>query len=354
MKNFANAAKALTIFFTIIIIVCCFIYNYNTSAVSNNDEIKVFIVEENETFSTIASSLKENNLIRSDLFYKLYVKINNPKGLQAGSYELRENMSVKEIINVLEKGSTYNPDVIKITFPEGKQMLQIAEIIADNTNNSEQDVLLLVKDNKYISELIEKYWFLDEEILDSNIYYPLEGYLFPDTYEFMNKDVDIKSIFETMLNQTEKKLNIIKNELNKSEYSIHEIITLASMIQSEGNNIDDFKNMASIFITRLNKGMRLQSCATSYYGDHKIMGRDDFGDSYLSKNNYNTYVIDKLPVGPISNPGIDAIEAVLEPSNNEYLYFASDKNLKVYFSKTLEEHEKIIAKLQNAGNWYGS
>lgn len=126
------------------------------------------------------------------------------------------------------------------------------------------------------------------------------------------------------------------------------------MIQSEGNNVDDFGKMASVFLTRLDKKMRLQSCASAYYGDHKIMGRDAFGDSYLKKNDYNTYVVDGIPVGPISNPGIDAIEAVLHPSDTDYLYFASDKNMKVYFSKTLAEHESTIQKLREAGNWYGS
>ena len=126
------------------------------------------------------------------------------------------------------------------------------------------------------------------------------------------------------------------------------------MIQSEGNNVADFEKMASVFLTRLNKKMKLQSCASAYYGDKKIMGVDEFGDSYLKKNNYNTYVIAALPVGPISNPGKDAIAAVLNPSDSDYLYFASDKNMKVYFSKTYAEHESTVAKLKKAGNWYGS
>lgn len=355
MKRLVTIQKIAIILITIVIVVCCLTYNYEISPVdkTNNEMIK-FEVTENQTLSTLGSSLKEANLIHSELFYKIYIKLHNITSLEAGIYELNSSMSLKEITDTLESGATYNPDVIKITFPEGKQIKQIAKIIEENTNHSQEEVLSLATNNSYIKSLIKKYWFLDDDILDEKIYYPLEGYLFPDTYEFMNKDVSIETIFETMLNQTNIKLSNLKEDLEQSNYSIHEIITLASMIQSEGNNIDDFKNMASIFLTRLKNGMKLQSCASSYYGDHKIMGEDEFLDSYLKKNAYNTYVVSSLPAGPISNPGLSAIEAVLTPSDEEYLYFASDKNMKVYFSKTLKEHESIIAKLKKAGNWYGS
>lgn len=354
MEKFSNLAKIITILCASIITVCCLTYNYNISSVSKDDSIKKFEVKQNSTYISIASELKANNLIKSEFFYKVYVKINRPTGLQAGTYELSEDMNVKEIIELLSKGSNYNPDVIKITFPEGKQIKQVAEIIAEKTNHTVEEVLEKATDKEYIKTLINKYWFLTEDILNTNIYYPLEGYLFPDTYEFINKDVSIETIFETMLEQMNKKLMPIKDDIEKNKYSVHQIITLASMVQSEGNNIDDFKKMSSIFLTRLRKNMKLQSCASAYYGDKKIMGRDTFGTSYLKKNSYNTYTISGIPVGPISNPGVDAIESVLNPSDTEYLYFASDKDMKIYYSKTLSEHESTIAKLKKAGNWYGS
>lgn len=354
MEKFVNKAKIIVILCTSIIIVCCLTYNYNISSVSKDDSIKKFEVKQNSTYISLAKDLKENNLIKSEFFYKIYIKINNPTGLQAGIYELSEDMNVKNIIDLLSKGSNYNPDVIKITFKEGKQIKQIAEIIAEKTNHTIEEVLEKATDKIYIKELINKYWFLTDDILNTNIYYPLEGYLFPDTYEFMNKNVSIENIFETLLNQMDKKLTPLRSNIEENNYSIHQIITLASMVQSEGNNIDDFKKMSSIFLTRLKKKMKLQSCASAYYGDKKIMGRDEFGTSYLKKNSYNTYSVSGLPIGPISNPGIDAIESVLNPSETEYLYFASDKNMNIYYSKTLKEHENTIAQLKKAGNWYGS
>ena len=354
MEKFANLAKLIVIVCSSIIIVCCLTYNYNTSSVSKDDSVKKFEVKQNSTYISISSELKENNLIKSEFFYKVYIKINNPTSLKAGIYELSEDMNVKEIVELLSNGSNYNPDVVKITFPEGKQIKQIAEIIAEKTNHTQEEVLEKVTDKEYIKTLINKYWFLTDDILNTNIYYPLEGYLFPDTYEFINKNVSIETIFETMLDQMNKKLTPFKDGIEQNKYSVHQIITLASMVQSEGNNIEDFKKMSSIFLTRLKKNMKLQSCASAYYGDKKIMGRDEFGTSYLKKNPYNTYVVNGIPVGPISNPGIDAIESVLKPSETEYLYFASDKNMVIYYSKTLSEHESTIAKLKKAGNWYGS
>lgn len=354
MKKLANLATFLVAFLTTVIVLTCSFYNFNIKAVSKDNTPKEFMVNEGSTFATLAHDLKQENLIRSELCYKIYVKIFHPEGLQAGPYELKESMNVKEIIEVLSSGNTYNPDSITVTFQEGLPMQKVASIIAQNTNNKEEDVFNLLQNDNYLNSLINQYWFLTEDIKNKEIYYPLEGYLFPDTYAFQNKNVAVEDIFKAMLENMQKKLEPYKEKIQKSNYSIHEIITLASMIQSEGNNIEDFKKMASVFLTRLDRGMQLQSCASAYYGDKKIMGIDEFGDSYLKENSYNTYTISALPVGAISNPGIDAIEAVLNPAETNYLYFASDKNMKVYFSGTYQEHQNVIASLIESGNWYGS
>lgn len=354
MKKFSIVAGTLVVVIAIMIIASCTIYKINIGKVSNNSELIEFEVKAGQTFSTIGANLKEKNLIKSEFFYKLYVKLYQVDGLEAGKYLLSENMGVKKIIDVLKEGSTYNPDAITITFREGLNMQQMASVIAENTNHTKEEVLELAKDTEFIDTMIRKYWFLNDTIKEDEIYYPLEGYLFPDTYQFLNRDVTVQDIFTKMLDQMDKKLETVREDIEQSEYSLHEIVTLASMIQSEGNNVSDFENMASVFLTRLDKNMKLQSCASAYYGDHKIMGKDAFGDSYLKDNDYNTYVVDGIPVGPISNPGMDAIQSVLHPADSDYLYFASDKNMKVYFSKTLKEHESTIAQLREAGNWYGS
>ena len=115
MQKFANIAKVLVILIASIIIVCCLTYNYNTSAVSKDDSIKSITVDTNQTYLSLASLLKENNLIKSEFFYKVYIKINNPTNLQAGVYQLSEDMSVKEIVDLLSNGATSNDNDISIT-----------------------------------------------------------------------------------------------------------------------------------------------------------------------------------------------------------------------------------------------
>lgn len=340
------------IFVLVLIGVVFLVYTYNLSPVNNNDKEVAFEVEKGESFLTIASTLKENNLIRSELFYKLYIKLHNVSGLEAGMYYVSSDMNVKELVKILS-GKSKNINVMNITFKEGLHMRKVAAMIADSTNYTEEEVIAVGLNKEFLNEVIADYWFLTNEILDKDIYYPLEGYLFPNTYEF-NKDATIEEILRRLLDETNKVLSTYKKDIENSKYTVHEIITLASMIQSEGNNVADFEKMASVFLTRLDKKMKLQSCASAYYGDRKIMGIDEFGDSYQKKNAYNTYVIPALPVGPISNPGEDAIKSVLNPSDTDYLYFASDKNMKVYFSKTYQEHQQTVAQLKKAGNWYGS
>lgn len=343
----------LVVIIIISILSLFFIYKKNISSVSNDDTNIVFEVDENNTFYSLSDELYSNNLIRSEFFYKIYLKLNKPKGLKKGVYNLNKSMSVEEIVGVLSGDPDYSYGSVSVTFKEGINMRKIASIIDENTDNSYDDVFNLLIDEDYIDELINNYWFLTDEIKSNDIYYSLEGYLFPDTYQ-IRSDMTVSDIFKIMLDNMELKLTPYKDSIESSNYSIHEIITLASMIQSEGNNIDDFRKMASVFITRLDRGMKLQSCATAYYGDKKDMGVDSFGDSYLKNNSYNTYVIASLPAGPISVPGIDAIDAVLNPSDTNYLYFASDKNMKVYFSSTYAEHEQTVAALKKDGNWYGS
>ncbi len=347
--------KLLLIFIIICIVILvsgCAVSIYSLSAVNDDDTVIEFEVEKGSSFLSIAPSLKEENLIRSELFYKLYVKIYKADGLEAGTYYLSSDMDVKELVTTLSGKST-NKNVMTITFKEGLHMKKVARAIAESTNYTEEEVISASTDKVMIKKLINDYWFLTDDILSEGIYYPLEGYLFPNTYEFL-KDASIEDIFRTLLDGMNTVLMPYKQEIESSKYSLHEIITLASMIQSEGNNVDDFGKMASVFLTRLDKNMKLQSCASAYYGDKKIMGEDEFGDSYLKTNPYNTYVISKLPIGPISNPGADAIKAVLYPSDTDYLYFASDKSMKVYFSKTYSEHQRTVAELKKAGNWYGS
>lgn len=327
-------------------------YCYFKSPVSNDKKEVSIVIENGSTISDIATLLKKEGLIKNENFFKLYVKLKKVSNVYAAKYYFSPSMNLDEIINTLNEGG-YNENEISITFKEGINMRGIAKLIKENTSNSEDDVYKKLKDEKYLNSIIEKYWFLTDDIKNSKIYYSLEGYLFPDTYRFNSKDVTVEEIFNKMLDQMEKELNKYKKQIENSKYSVHELITLASITQSEGYNEDDFKNIASVFYNRLKTGMALGSCITSYYGVKKDMTDELLQKDIDASNPYNTRGNNPVsfPVGPISMPGAKALDATLNPIETSYYFFVSDKNSKLYFTKTLNEHERMITKLQNEGLW---
>lgn len=354
MKKYCNIAVALIIFFAVVIICGCVTYKIGTGPVSKDTTNKTIVIEENSTYLSISSLLKESNLIKSELFYKFYVKIFKPTNLQKGTYLLNENMGVKNIIDLLEKGNNTNLEAIKITFKEGKNMRAIARLIEENTNNKYDDVFEVLKDKEYIDSLITKYWFLTDSIESKDIYYPLEGYLFPETYEFLNKDVSIKTIFETMLNQMEKELESYKTTIKNSSLSIHEIITLASIVELEAGNSDDRASVAQVFYNRIKSKWTLGSDVTGYYA-YKM---DDWtkGLTYSQISGCNAYntrgtCFIGLPVGPIGNPGMQSINAVLNPKSHNYYYFVADCSGKTYLNYDETSHNATIAKLKKEDKW---
>ena len=293
---------------TIVLIIIAGIIWYSTgiqAVKKDNAETKIIEIEEKTRTEGILDSLKKESLIRSKYAVALYMKLNGIKGLQAGKYEISQNMSAKDILNKISSGDVYD-ESIKITFNEGKNIRWIAETIAEKTNNKEEDVYALLKDEEYINSLIEKYWFLTDDIKNENIYYPLEGYLYPDTYIFENKDVSVKTIFNIMLNKTDKVLQKYKTQIEQSGKSIHEILTVASIIELEGNDKDARFGISSVIYNRLKLNMSLGSDVTTYYAMQVDMGeRNLYSSEIKTENPYNTRgpnMSGKLPVGPIGNP----------------------------------------------------
>lgn len=356
MKNFRNMAIILLVVFTTVILALGIYYKVNMTGTSNSDTKKIVNIEEG-TINDIAKTLKDNNLIKNVSIFKVYIKLTNKSNLKAGTYELSENMGVEKIVKILEEGTKYNPNEISITFKEGINIRKIATLISENTNNSYDDVIKKASDETFIDTLINKYWFLTEDIKNKNIYYSLEGYLFPDTYRFNNREVTTEEIFTKMLDEMDKKLSKYKDEINKSDLSVHEIITLASVVELEGAKATDRKGVAGVFYNRLASSAypTLGSDATTYYAS-KI---DDWSYSLTykelndCKNKYNTRCSSNtgLPVGPICNPGIESIEATINPDKHEYYYFVADCNGKVYLTKNSTEHNNIINKLKKEDNW---
>ena len=342
-----------------ILLVCifavAFFYNYQISAISKDDTPVVVEVKQGSIYS-IGNTLYEKGLIRNIFIYKVYVKFNRVKDLKASTYIFRKNMKLKEMIDMMSDGNNYNPDQIVITFTEGLNVRKIAHLIEEKTNNKYDDVINLMADTEYIDELISKYWFLTEDIKNPKIYYPLEGYLFPNTYAFRNKDVTVKEIIKTMLDEMDKQLTPYKDKID----NVHNTLTMASIVELEGGNADDRAAVAGVFYNRLNDTSgyypSLGSDITTYY----YLKIDDFkvslnGNPNLEAcdNAYNTRCVNfkGLPVGPVSNPGKESIEATVNYTKHDYYYFVADCKGKTYLSKNSWEHGNTIQKLKNEGNW---
>ena len=332
-----------------------FWYKSEIKPVQSSSEKVVVEIVGGSGISKIATQLEEKGLIKNADAFKIFCKLNKRTAMQAGKYELDKNMSVADIIAQLEKGNIVD-ETVTITFPEGKNMRWIVSTIAEKTNNSENQIYELLSDEEYLNSLIEKYWFIDDDIKDEDIYYSLEGYLYPDTYIFENKDVDVKTIFEKMLDKMDSVLTPYKNEIKKSDYSVHEILSLASVVELEAQNEEDRAGVAAVFINRLNKNMALQSDVTTYYALKIDMSeRDLTANELATKNPYNTRsttMNGKIPVGPICMVSESSIKAILEHDDTDNLFFVADKNGKVYFSKTNAEHEKKVKELKDSGLWF--
>ncbi len=232
-------------------------YNNALKGTEGSSEEVTFEIKLGTTTDEIASILKEKGLIKDGFAFKLYVKLNNVSNFKAGKYTIKKDMGVPEIAEALQKGILFK-DGYNITFVEGKTMEYIAKTIAENTNHTESEVYSLLKDEDYIDGLIEKYWFITDEIKNKNIYFPLEGYLFPDTYTFESKDVLVSEIFERMLDKMEDVLDEYKENIEKSKYSAHEILTIASITETEAIFDKDRKNVSSVLYNRLKENMSLR------------------------------------------------------------------------------------------------
>ena len=351
--------KKVVIIIAIILVAILLIigaYRILTMPVSKNITEKQVEIPMGSGTSKIAEILKNNNLIRSKTAFKVYVKLNKISNFQAGTYYLKESMNLKEITEMLQTGKMYDPNQITITYLEGKPMWWLAKTISEKTNNTEEDVYDVLKNEEYIDKLIDKYWFITDEIKNKNIYYSLEGYLFPDTYAISNADAKVEEIFEKMLDRMEEVLEPYKQKIDDNKYTIHQLLTLASIVETEGMYREDRLNIASVFYNRLERNMSLGSCVTTYYSVKINMGdRDLYQKEINAANPYNTRgpgMEGKLPVGPISSISKISLDAVINPIETDYLFFVSDKNGKLYFTKTNAEHEQMIDELQSKGMWY--
>lgn len=343
--------STIVILFVLIVVAILSVIYLRPVDIDNEEYIEYKLIE-GSSKSSVAKELSEMNLIRSNFFFKVYMKLNN-KEIYPGTYKLSKSMSLDEIIDVLNTGNTLESETIKVTFIEGKRLTSYVKQISETFNYEQEEILDKLNNQEYLKTLIEKYSFLTDDILKEEIKQPLEGYLFPDTY-IIRKNASIEDIIEIMLNTMEDKLSVYEEEIKVSHYKINEIITMASIVELESFKPEDRLKIAGVFYNRLDSNMSLGSCVTTYYAvnknfDEELYQRDlDVCDPYNTRGT----CAEGLPPGPIASPSLASLAAAIAPEEHDYYYFVSDKERNTYFTKTLSEHEAKIKELQRNNDWY--
>lgn len=347
VKRKLNVKRLIIALVMLILILSLFVISlffFMLSPVANSKSDIEYEIASGVTPYQVFKDLEEKGIIRSELFAKIYTKlVNSDLAFNAGTYKLNDSMSTIEIIEVLSGTNYSSGKQVSLTFKEGFEMVDLIEIITTNTGITKEQIEETLSDEEYLRSLIEEYWFITEDILDEEIYYSLEGYLFPNTY-FINPEGTIDDVIKTMLNETEKILNKYKDDIEKSEYSVHEIMTLASIIEKEATLDEDRPLVASVFYNRLDANMAFESCATLGYaiGEWKLTYTEEDKNT---DSPYNTYMYAGFPPGPGNNPGEESIKAAIYPEESDYYYFMADvcsENPKTYFSENYRQHVNYV------------
>ncbi|MGN8233161.1 endolytic transglycosylase MltG [Priestia flexa] len=309
--------------------------------VDKNSSKKVNItIPQGSSVRSIGTLLKEEKLIKSESAFRYYIKMSSVSGFQAGTYTFSPSMSLSEMVDMMETGDvSKNPDV-RLAIPEGRQLDEIATIIANRTNYTEEEVMNTLDDPAFIEKMKKKYPDLvTDEVFNKDIKHPLEGYLYPATYDHYDSNVSLEVILDKMIGKTNGVLAQYQKEMKSKKYTAHKLLTMASLIEEEATEQVDREKIASVFYNRLEEDMPLQTDPTVLYalGEHRerVYYKDLEVDSP-----YNTYREKGLTPGPIANSGLMSIKAALEPADTNYLYFLANKDGEVIFTKTLDEHNK--------------
>ncbi len=289
-------------------------------------------ITEGESTSAIINELKESGMISSKLAFKLYAKKTGNHIYKTGIHSLNSSMSYSEILKALEQVPKQDSDAV--TIPEGYELRQIADLLEKEGLINRDVFMRETESGSFNYDFIEKIPKRDNW---------LEGYLFPDTYSF-TAGMTEHDIIDKMLENFNKQI-VSVYEKAQSNLSLDEIVTLASMIEREAAGNEDRGKVASVFVNRLNRGMKLESCATVQYVLKERKSVLSNGDTQIDSP-YNTYKNSGLPIGPIASPGLKSVEAALYPEQTNYLYFmASADGKSTVFSETFDgqlEHQKEI------------
>ena len=370
VKNKKSHLKAffisLLIFLALISAGGYFGYQYVQSSLlpvdANSKEYVTVQIPEGANVQEIGSTLEHSGVIKHGVIFAFYAKYKNYSDLKAGYYNLQKSMSTEDIIKELQKGGTpepQEPSLADLTIPEGYTIEQIAQAVGQLQGEFKEPLtaeafLAKVQDDNFISQEVAKYPNLLESLptKESGARYRLEGYLFPATYS-IKESTTIESLIDEMLAAMDKTLTPHYSAIKSKNLTVNELLTIASLVEKEGAKTEDRKLIAGVFYNRLNLGMPLQSNIAILYAQGKlgqnISLADDAGIDTSINSPYNVYTKPGLMPGPVDSPSQDAIEASINQTKSENLYFVANvTDGKVYYAVTQEEHDRNVAEHVNS------
>ena len=326
--------------------------NWLVPANANDTQIVEVEIPEGTPVSTMGDILEEQGLIRSSSAFSLLVRVQGAAAnLQAGVHDLSPSMTMPEIVAALQEGAE-EAGMLKVTVNEGLTVDQIAEVVADSTSYSAEDFLNLMSNQEFLAQLVQQYPILTDSYNNPNVRYVLEGYLFPATYDVAQGET-LESLVTQMVDKTNEVLSKYQADIDASSYSLQDIMSIASLVEKEGQTTEDRKLIAGVFYNRLEQGMPIQSDISVLYalGTHKEMVTYD---DLEVDSPYNLYTNAGLPPGPMNSPSEDAIAAALEPTDNDYLYFyANLKTGEVFYTDDYEQHQAWAQEYEETGDIQG-
>ena len=319
-------------------------------------------IPEGANVQTIGSTLEKSGLIKHGVIFAFYAKYKNYSDLKSGYYNLQKSMSTEDIIHELQKGGTaeaQEPALANLTIPEGYTIDQIAQAVGQLQGDFKEPLtaevfLAKVQDDNFISQEVAKYPSLLESLptKESGVRYRLEGFLFPATYS-IKESTTVESLIDEMLAAMDKTLAPHYSTIKSKNLTVNELLTIASLVEKEGAKTEDRKLIAGVFYNRLNLGMPLQSNIAILYAQgklgQKISLADDAGIDTTINSPYNVYTKAGLMPGPVDSPSLDAIEASINQTKSDNLYFVANvTDGKVYYAATQEEHDRNVAEHVNS------
>lgn len=332
----------------LLVLASIFTYKKQTQAMTDSEDIVAYTIEQNHSLNQVLDELESEGIIRSAFFTKLKAKQMKIADIYEGTFYLDKAWDSEQVLKYLSNPK-FGEDDVSVQLTEGFWAKHMAAALAEGLGHREEDYLKLWNDKTYLKSLQKDYPFITDDIFkQKQAHVLLEGYLYPDTYRFSSRSTE-KEVTEKILDNALEKYLEIEAALKKSDFSTHELYTLASIVEYEAPDQKNMERIAGVFMNRLAQDMMLQASPTVCYSlyDFTSWEECEAAENNQIDSPYNTYRYAGLPPGPILNPSIKGLKATLNYEKNDYLFFIADVHgdKSIHYQKTYAEHEKVRKEL---------